>query len=272
MYTSSLLILLGVIDDAIELGVFFRLIAQLICCLIVIGSGLTIDHVGEYYYFGKVYLEPLSVIFTVFCVLGLTNSFNFIDGTDGLCAGLAITSLFSILIFSVLLKTNIDFYDFNYLFLITFTLIIFLFFNLTSYFKIFLGDAGSMFLGFLISFILIMVTQDEKEVLNPILTIWCVTLPVFDMISVVLRRLIKKINPFRPDRSHLHHICIEAGFSTFKTTFLILFLSLILNFIGFYSYLFFGTDVALLLFLSLLFIYVYVTYRFSKRIIINQNS
>ena len=68
LYSSSLLIILGAIDDSVELGVIFRLIAQLICCLIVIGSGLTINEIGEYYYFGNIYLGPISVIFTVFCV------------------------------------------------------------------------------------------------------------------------------------------------------------------------------------------------------------
>ncbi len=264
LYTSSLLILLGVIDDAIELGVVFRLIAQLICCLIVVGTGLTVNQIGEYYYFGVVNIEPLSVIFTVFCVLGLTNSFNFIDGVDGLCAGLGIITLFSILFFSSILGTDVEFSDFNYIFLIIFTLLIFIYFNITNFYKVFLGDAGSMFIGFFISFVLIMVSQGSNPVLNPVLTIWCVTLPVFDLISVVLRRLIKKINPFRPDRTHLHHIFFEAGFSKPKTTSFILLLSVILNFTGFYCFIYFGSDAALLLFLTLLFFYIYFTYKLSK--------
>ena len=77
--TTSILLILGCIDDAIGLGVVFRLVTQLICCLIIIGSGLTITDIGNYHFF-QILKYNLSIIFTVFCVIGLTNAFNFIDG------------------------------------------------------------------------------------------------------------------------------------------------------------------------------------------------
>ena len=155
LLTSIILILLGALDDAVELGVIFRLIAQLACSLIVIGSGLIINNIGDYMFTPQIQIGYLSILFTVFCVIGLTNSFNFIDGVDGLCAGLAFTSILSILAISYFDDTIIYLIDFKYLVLVSITLLLFIFFNITNYLKIFLGDSGSMFLGFFISWILI---------------------------------------------------------------------------------------------------------------------
>ena len=264
LLTSSILILLGALDDAIELGVTFRLLTQLICCLIVIGSGLVISNVGNYMFFPNIQIGILSVLFTVFCVIGLTNSFNFIDGVDGLCAGLALIAILSILIISFIDKTFIYLIDVNYLILVSITLILFIFFNITNFFKIFLGDSGSMFLGFFISWVLIMTSQDENQIIHPILTIWCVALPVFDITSVVIRRALRKINPFRPDRRHVHHILIEMGYSNFKATFLILILSVILNFFGILIFYLSGPFPALLSFVILLFLYVILMINLSR--------
>tara|TARA_B100000886_G_C20345742_1_gene458625 strand:+ start:31 stop:1044 length:1014 start_codon:yes stop_codon:yes gene_type:complete len=266
LLTSIILIILGALDDAIELGVTFRLITQLICCLIVIGSGLVIKNIGNYMFIQNINIGIVSVLFTVFCVIGLTNSFNFIDGVDGLCAGLALISIITILTISYLDNTSIYLLDFKYLMLVSITLIMFLFFNITNFNKIFLGDSGSMFLGFFISWILIMTSQNKNEIIHPILTIWCVTLPVFDIISVVIRRSLRKINPFRPDRRHVHHILIEMGFSNFATTSIILTISVVLNFFGILIFYISGPFMALISFVVLLVLYVILMINLSRRI------
>ena len=264
LLTSFILILLGALDDAVELGVVFRLVAQLICCLIVIGSGLIINNVGDYMYLPKIDIGFLSILFTVFCVIGLTNSFNFIDGADGLCSGLSLISILTFLSISFLDQTFIYLIDFDYFILISITLILFFFFNITNFIKIFLGDSGSMFLGFFISWVLIMISQSENPVIHPILTIWCVTLPVFDITSVVIRRLLRKINPFKPDRRHIHHILIEMGFSNITTTFIILILSITLNFFGLLIFYLSGPFPALISFFMLLFLYVIFMINLSR--------
>ncbi len=264
LLTSSILILLGALDDAIGLGVTFRLITQFICCLVVIGSGLVISNIGDYMYLPNIQIGVLSVFFTVFCVIGLTNSFNFIDGVDGLCSGLALISIISVLIISYLEKTHIYLIDFDYLILISISIILFIFFNITNYSKIFLGDSGSMFLGFFIAWILILTSQHENQIIHPVLTIWCVTLPVFDITSVVIRRSLRKINPFKPDRRHVHHILIEMGYSNFTTTILILILSIVLNFIGILIFYISGPFPTLISFISLLCLYVIFMINLSR--------
>ena len=266
IYTSSILLILGAIDDSIELGVIFRLSAQLISCLVIIGSGLIITNIGNYMYFPKIEIGLLSVAFTVLCVIGLTNAFNFMDGIDGLCAGLVLISISSIILFS-LIGNTIDLFDsYEFFIIICVSLVLFLFFNLTSVSKIFLGDSGSMTLGFLVSWFLILFSQSENFVIHPVLTIWCVTIPVFDLIAVFIRRISRGINPFIPDRRHVHHLLLELGFSDSKTLAIILLFSAFLNFIGFFIFIVFGPMPALLSFIICLFMYIFLMIFISRYI------
>ncbi len=265
LITSSILIILGAIDDANDIGVTFRLIAQLMCCLIIIGSGLAINNIGNYMFLPKINIGILSVLFTVFCVIGLTNAFNFIDGIDGLCSSLVFVSISTILLLTFINGNYLVFQDFQYLILICISILLFIFFNLSSYSKIFLGDSGSIFLGFLVSWLLIYTSQSEIQLIHPVLTIWCVTLIVFDIFSVVIRRIIRRINPFKPDRRHIHHIFIELGFDKTKTFLIILILSLILNLFGCSIFYTFGPAPALLTFFILLFIYLFLMIYLSRR-------
>ena len=121
-----------------------------------------------------------------------------------------------------------------------------------------------MFLGFFISWILIMTSQNENQIIHPILTIWCVTLPVFDIFSVVIRRTLRKINPFKPDRRHVHHILIEMGFSNLSTTIIILILSIVLNCFGMLIFYLSGPFPALISFILLLFLYVILMINLSR--------
>ena len=94
--SSGIILVLGALDDAIELGVTVRLISQLIASLIVLGSGLSIIDIGDYYYFAPIELGIFGILLTLLSVIGLTNAINFIDGIDGLCSGLVLSALFSL--------------------------------------------------------------------------------------------------------------------------------------------------------------------------------
>lgn len=264
LFTSSILIILGALDDSIELGVTFRLITQLMCCLIVIGSGLVIKNLGDYMYFPNIEIGILSVVFTVFCVMGLTNSFNFIDGIDGLCASLSLIAIITILLLSFSNGSYVNFKDFNFIVLICVSISLFIFFNITNFSKVFLGDSGSILLGFFVSWLLIYASQNEFEFIHPILTIWCVTLPTFDIISVITRRLVRGANPFKPDRTHVHHILLKLGFSHNFTLTVILILSIILNLIGCVIFYIFGPAPSVLTFILLLSIYVLFMFYLSN--------
>jgi len=263
IYSSIILLIMGAIDDSIDLRVTYRLIAQLISCLIVIGSGLIIKNIGTYMYFPKIEIGILSIAFTVICVIGLTNAFNFMDGIDGLCAVLLLISIVSIISFSYFLNKTLP-YNYEFLIIICISISIFLLFNLSNFFKIFLGDAGSITFGFIVSFLLIFYSQSNIEYIHPVLTIWCVTLIVFDFITVFIKRSIKGVNPFRPDRSHFHHILMRHNLSPIKTLAIIFFTAFFLNMFGLTIFIFFGPTPSLLCFLGLLILYIFININIEK--------
>ena len=262
-YTSSILLLLGAIDDSRELGVIFRLVAQLISCLIIVGSGLVISNIGDYGFLPNVKIGILSTFFTVFCVIGLTNSFNFIDGADGLCSGLFIISLLSLLFFAYQSNSLYLIEDLNIIYLLLLSSIIFFIFNLSKNFKIFLGDSGSMFLGFMISWLLIFYTQ-KNEFIHPVLAIWCVTLTTFDIITVVIRRILRGSNPFKPDRRHIHHILLDRGYNKKNVTLSLILIAVIFNMIGIIVLLNFGESFSLLCYFLLFLIYFCFNIKLSR--------
>ena len=77
-----------------------------------------------------------------------------------------------------------------------------------------MGDAGSMLIGFTVIWVLLQGTQGPKAQMNPVTALWLIAIPLMDMICIMVRRIRKGVSPFRPDREHLHHICLRAGLSS----------------------------------------------------------
>ena len=263
--TSGILVILGALDDYMILGIKFRLFAQLLCSLVVIGSGLLIQNIGAYMFIQNIEIGFLSVLFTVFCIMGLTNSFNFIDGLDGLCSSTTIISIISIFLFAFFDNKIDQSFDFTFFIFFILNLLFFILFNLSNSYKIFLGDAGSLFLGFYVSCLLIYFSQSNNNILHPVLTIWCVTLPVYDIFSVTFRRIINKKSPFNADRTHIHHFLLQVGFSQKKVLILICLLSIFLNALGFIIYLYLGPMESITSFFILMAIYIYFKIKYFDK-------
>ena len=263
-YVTIIIVVVSVIDDAKELGVNLRLITQVICSLILIGHGVYITELGLFNNLFSIEVSFLSFLFTVICIMGLTNAFNFIDGLDGLCSTQFIISLLSIIFFMYYFDKLFFFTDLYFIIFIILNVFLFLIFNLSKKFKIFLGDSGSLFLGFFISGLLIIISQNDENLLHPVLTIWCVTIPVFEFFSVVVRRSILGINPFKSDRRHLHHILVDNGLSNFYVIIFFIIISLILNLLGVIIFDKFGPEISTFLYFVLLIIYIIVSILFFK--------
>ena len=264
IYSTLIIIIISTIDDAKELGVNFRLISQLMCCLIVIGYGITITNLGAFMDTPFIKTGYFSVLFTVLCVMGLTNSFNFIDGLDGLCSSQVLISLSSIILFLHLSDKLIYFKDLYFIIFFCINILFFIILNLSKKYKIFLGDSGSLFLGYFVSWFLIIISQNYENLFHPVLTIWCVTIPVFEFFSVVTRRSILGFSPFKSDRRHLHHILVDIGFSNLNVLFFFIFISIIFNLFGFYTFYFFGPAPSLLFYIFLMFGYIFSSVLFMK--------
>lgn len=207
--TSFLLTLIGALDDRFDLSVRGRLLIQTASVIGVIAiSGVYIHTLGNL--FGhEINLDWLGPPVTIIAIIGLVNAFNMMDGIDGLAGSLALVSIASIALFSgsgTLRSTLI------LLILLGTASIPYLMANLGIVGnKIFLGDAGSMLIGYLLAWALIHMSQSPQARLTPVDVLWCVGLPVCDTLSVMCRRMSQGKSPFKPDRGHIHHILLRAG-------------------------------------------------------------
>jgi UDP-GlcNAc:undecaprenyl-phosphate/decaprenyl-phosphate GlcNAc-1-phosphate transferase len=209
LVTAAVLVLLGALDDRFDLSVRDRLLIQTIVILTVVAStGVYIHTLGTI--FGhQVTLGWIGVPLTVIAVIGLVNAFNMMDGIDGLAGSLELVSIAAIILFAdptplhgviallaVLAAASLPYLVANQGFMGG---------------KIFLGDAGSMLIGYLLAWALIGMSQIPQTQLSPVNVLWCVALPVFDTFAVMYRRMRQGRSPFKPDRGHIHHILLGAG-------------------------------------------------------------
>lgn len=232
---SGLMVFVGVIDDYKDIPVRPRLFVQIIIALAMI---FIVDYkllyLGNIFSNGEIELGQFSILFTVLAVVGCINAFNMVDGIDGL-VGLLSLIAFSALAF-LLYQANISWYALCVFFIGA--IIAYLMFNLNwpikKYKKIFMGDAGSMLIGFSIIWLLCIGTQSDKPALSPVTALWIVAVPLIDMAAIMLRRIKKGDSPFKPDREHLHHIFMRAGATPKQTLLIISIFSLLMTCLGIY--------------------------------------
>jgi UDP-GlcNAc:undecaprenyl-phosphate GlcNAc-1-phosphate transferase len=217
---SLLLIVVGVIDDRVELSSMFRFCAQIVAALVMIyGGRIELTDIGAMTFSGEVlYLGFLSVPFTVFATLGVINALNMCDGLDGLSGSLALISLSGLMIAAFVGNSAIDAFMLT---MLATGILGFLLFNFRlpgrKRASVFLGDSGSMFLGFALTWFAISLSQGPARIITPAAALWFLMLPIFDTVVMMLRRLIRRQSPFAADREHLHHVFLMAGFSVNET-------------------------------------------------------
>ena len=206
--TAAVLALVGALDDRFDLSVRARLLVQTGAVLTMVGcTGVyvhTLGHLFGYHLELGVFGIPLTVV----AVIGLLNAFNMMDGIDGLAGMLALVSVGAIMLYQGLSHWQGIFV----LLLLVAALLPYLAANLgLAGRKIFLGDAGSMVVGYLLAWMLIKLSQDGEPQLSTIDVLWCVALPLLDTLAVMVRRLREGKSPFKPDRGHIHHLMLNAG-------------------------------------------------------------
>ncbi|MEJ2763331.1 UDP-N-acetylglucosamine--undecaprenyl-phosphate N-acetylglucosaminephosphotransferase [Photobacterium sp. MCCC 1A19761] len=213
---ATVLVLMGAIDDKFDISVKSRLFVQILMSAVMIAFGnLKLTNLGNISGFQELTLStPLSYLVTIFAILGAINAFNMVDGIDGLLGGLATVS-FTALGYLFWTGNQVDLYQFCVIFVVA--TIPYIMMNLGlpfgRRFKIFMGDAGSVFIGFTIVWLLVQGTQGEETSFRPVTALWIIALPLMDMATIMIRRIQKGQSPFKPDREHLHHICQRVGLS-----------------------------------------------------------
>ena len=202
---ASVIMVMGLIDDRIGLGWKLRIGVQTALAIILAASGVRIS------LFGPFHSPILTGALTVFWIVGLTNAFNFLDNMDGLAAGVG---LIAALLFAIAQAEVGSLFVPAVFLVLAGTLAGFLVHNSFPA-KIFMGDAGSNFLGFLLGTLTVVGTFTRPElgfspyaVLAPLLVM---AVPLYDTTSVVLIRLREGRSPFQADRRHLSHRLVDGG-------------------------------------------------------------
>lgn len=205
---GTVIAVVGIVDDFKNLPAKVKLLGQIIAACILVAFDIRIDFIsdpfGDFYY-----LEYLAVPATVFWIVGLTNTVNLIDGLDGLAAGVSMIAAATILL--VALQQG-----FVLVAVLTAALagsaMGFLHYNFNPA-KIFMGDTGSMFLGFMLAGISIIGAVKSAATIALIVPILALGLPILDTTFAIVRRYRGGVPIFKPDRGHLHHRLLDLGFT-----------------------------------------------------------
>lgn len=212
---SSVIVISGIIDDTRGMSPKLKLIFQLIAGTILILGDVKIDFITNPFSKSNVllYLKWFSIPITLFWIVGITNTLNLIDGLDGLAAGVAAISSLSLMLVAA---------KFGYNNIIILSAILaggclgFLPYNFNPA-KIFMGDTGSLFLGFMLAAISIEGVMKSVAAIAVVVPILILGVPIFDTTFAIFRRLLSGKSIMAADKSHLHHKLLDKGFSQKKT-------------------------------------------------------
>lgn len=227
MISITILTAVGALDDRFDLSVRVRMSVQAVISIAMIYfANAELLSLGNLFGFGSIYLGLFGGVITVLAVLGCINAFNMVDGLDGLLGGLSIVTFASI---GLLLALSGE-QSLSYLCLLLVVCILpYIIMNLGLIGrerKVFMGDAGSMMIGFIAIWLLIGASQTQgTPLIRPVTALWLIAVPLMDMTAIMIRRIKQGKSPFKPDREHLHHICQRLGFTSLQTLLLICFIA-----------------------------------------------
>lgn len=240
----------GFIDDVVTLRAIVKLLIQIVATCLVIFSGNRFTQIGPWQI-----PSALSYIFTFCWIIGVVNAFNLIDGLDGLCGSLAFTTTLTLGIIYTLSGNNIS----VICFILAASILGFLCFNWPPA-KLFMGDCGSQFLGFMLA-TLPLIPADSVIEFNKFLIITSVAaFPIFDTIAAIWRRIRDKRPIMSPDKSHLHHKLLNMGYTKKSSLYLVVFIQLLLCSLVIISYLLGTYKGMMVLLLTLFFVTLFFTF------------
>lgn len=222
---ALVLVIAGVLDDFRELSARSRLAAQLVSAgLMVLWGGVVLRVLGEVFLPGDVLgTSWFAVPVTIFAVVGGINALNWSDGLDGLAGGLALVALgpAAYLAWTGGAHELLPFVGITASCVLAFWLLN-MRFPWQKRARVFMGDAGSMFVGFLICWFLADLSQAPRQAMTPVTALYLFAIPLMDTVFVMARRWRNGLSPMAADRMHLHHLLLDMGFSHAGTAWTIL--------------------------------------------------
>ena len=258
--TSLFILIHGVFDDFKNLKAPTKIVFQiLVSSIMIYFTDVKLENFGDL--FGISYPLQLGIFsfpITIVAVIALTNAINMIDGLDGLASGIVLIAITGIVFLSLIpVVSPLS----SLLITIASALLPFIIFNISSSknIKVFLGDGGSLFLGYVISWSLIYSAENINN-FRPSFALWCVAIPLFDFFTVIIIRIVKKQSVMIARKDHIHHFLEKFGFSKKLTLLIIIFSGFLILLIGGFienKFPAFSFSVFLILFLFYLFIRIY---------------
>ncbi|WLR50618.1 MraY family glycosyltransferase [Bacillus tianshenii] len=213
---ATIIIITGVFDDMYEISPKVKMLGQFLAAAVVIFGGVQIDFINLPFN-STIHFGIFAVPLTFFWIIGITNAINLIDGLDGLAAGVSSIVVLTISIMAIIVPNP-------FVMVVGFILLAstvgFLFYNFHPA-KIFMGDTGALFLGFMISVISLLGFKNIT-VFSLLLPVIILGVPISDTFFAIIRRIVHKKPLSAPDKSHLHHCLLRLGFSH-RTTVLIIY-------------------------------------------------
>lgn len=219
---AIVIIITGLLDDRYDIRATVKLVGQIIAATFLISSGLIIERI-TLPFIGLIELGPLSVLITILWVVGITNAINLIDGLDGLATGVSTIALTTMFIMAII-DTQV---------MAAYLAIVIIGANLGFLYhnfypaKIYMGDTGSNFLGYMIAVISMLGLFKNVAILGFVIPILILAVPIFDTLFAIIRRAKTNHGIMRPDNKHIHYQLIRAGFTHRQSVIIIYFFSAI---------------------------------------------
>lgn len=221
---GTVLVIVGIIDDKKDIPAKVKLLGQIVAACIVVAAGVRVEFMTNFILGGMIPLYVFSIPFTVIWIVAITNAVNLIDGLDGLAAGTSIIAATTMAISGyvtgqtemasmalILIGASLGFLKYNF-----------------HPAKIFMGDTGSMFLGYNLAVLAIMGFTKSFTMLSLVTPILVLAIPILDTLFAIIRRKMNNRPIFKPDKNHLHHCLLNYGFSHRDTVLIIYAVSAVL--------------------------------------------
>lgn len=222
---ATIITIMGMVDDVKPISAKYKLLIQFVAAMIVIYSGVRIEYMSIPFIGGIDIIPEISVLITLFWIIGITNTVNLIDGLDGLAAGVSVIASLTLayvaythnqpavaMLLIILAGGAIGFLPYN--------------FNPA---QIFMGDTGSLLIGFLLAAVSVEGVIKSATTIAFAIPVLALGVPVLDTAFAITRRLVNKRPIMEADKGHLHHRLLEQGLSQRQTVLVLYFISALLG-------------------------------------------
>ncbi len=225
---GTVLVIVGIIDDMKDIPAKVKLCGQIVAACIVVAFGVRVDFMTNIFHGDTFFLSVFSIPVTIIWIVSIINAVNLIDGLDGLAAGISIIAAITMAIVGyasgqaamasmamILIGATLGFLRYNF-----------------HPAKIFMGDTGSMFLGYSLAVFAVLGVAKSFTLLSLVTPILVLAIPILDTLFAIIRRKMNHKPIFKPDKHHLHHCLLNYGFSHRDTVLIIYAVSAILALCG----------------------------------------